>query len=189
MRPENLPAVLEVLHYGKEIRDEVARRFWVRLENTIKNCRPRGIRLTFTTDWEYKEHHSFGLNARVSAVPSLTQGLKYRLEACDNYIGIGLAWLKWKENNFEELSKCEPLVVMRAHLTNKRTGDLLTEPNQYWLWFEQWDVNLPIGNLWSWFAEKSDEAWFDDAGKKCWSFVEQSYPLAIKANEALAKGI
>ncbi|MEI9962173.1 MAG: hypothetical protein WDM76_13885 [Limisphaerales bacterium] len=54
-KEENLPNVLEIIRYGEEIREALARNFWERLESEIKTSRPKDLIQKFLWDEAWKK--------------------------------------------------------------------------------------------------------------------------------------
>jgi len=194
---ENLPAVLEVTRYAEEIREYVAGRFWNRLEEAIKN-NPNG---KFSFSWDRKlsdeSEGDFSLIARPPGLAEKGQGLRYCIAAGPDYFGLGLNW-NWNEkaNGIEKLCQLEPLKALQAELKKQRRGDIESEPNRWWLWWEYWsrnpytepaDVRRIAGDPWSWFGRDRDDSFFNDSARNFWDFVLPIHPLVLEANKALSR--
>src|SRR6266540_7654 len=93
---ENLPAVLEVIRYAKEIRESIQRQFWERLEHDLKKHAPSGfsVNLSWQQHLASKPADPFSLEARITPVNEKVQALLYRIESGPDYFGIGIFWLK-----------------------------------------------------------------------------------------------
>jgi len=187
MKEENLPNVLEIIRHGEEIREMLARQFWEGLESEIKTSRPRDLTYKFLWDeaWkkETKPNVCFRLSARLTSVGEKTQGLEYAIEAYPTYYGIGLRRID-KNTNVEKLSTISFAVTLRDELLKTRQGMIESEPQEWWLWFENWDKD-PYDDPWIWFAKKSASASsFIEAAEKFWNFVRATYPLVLQINEA-----
>src|SRR5437588_3215642 len=106
---ENLPAVLDVLRYGAEIRRELACRFWTTFQDSIQQSKPAALAAQLSWEQDFgkdqakrfagltkAEDMKFALDGCLpGARPQEAQGLRYRIEADPECLGAGLAWLKW----------------------------------------------------------------------------------------------
>jgi len=185
---ENLPAVLDVIHYADEIRDEVARRFWEQIEIALKKHQPAGFKdnACWKPDWcRTDEGLFFDLEVRFGFSGDQAQGLTYEFETHTNYFGFGLAWLS-ETKNFKDLCQRKSVSDLRAALKKRLPGDIDPEPNRKWLWFEYWERD-PYTDPGSWFAQDFNEKYYEDIAQKFWGFVEPMHPLVAAANEALRR--
>src|SRR6266480_4192760 len=98
---------------------------------------------------------------------------------------MGLRWNE-KADQVERLCQLLPVKALQAELLKQRRGDIESEPNEYWLWWEYWQRN-PYTDPWSWFGQDFDDAWFNDLGGKFWEFVLPIHGLILEANKALSR--
>src|SRR6266404_3943954 len=84
---ENLPAVLDVLRYGNEIRERVLQDFWSALEEALKQRRPSTLAIDLSWGTESielpigrKTDRYFDLDARLGPTADKGQAVRYRIE-------------------------------------------------------------------------------------------------------------
>lgn len=188
MRKDNLPSVLEIVRYGQEVRERVAKQFWEDFQSALEKNRPKEINLALS--WEpiigSKPDDCFGMVVRLGLADKKTQGFKYMIEAQASYLGLGLAWLN-TANNFKQLSETKEVQALQAELRKRPNGDdVEPEPNEWWLWWEYWERN-PYNDPWCWFAKDLGDAWSKDKSAKFWDLVGQTHRLVAEANIALKR--
>jgi hypothetical protein len=182
-RDENLPPALEIISRGSEIRNYAKRRFWNKLESEIKKYEPQDLNLRLDSEETPSGSEIFfDLYARLSPIDKKTQGLQYAIEICSEYCGIGLRWIN-DRSDFKDLSSLPLVITLHSELHKTRQGDIDSESNRWWLWFEYWEKN-PYDDPWIWFVKKSDDAsFFAGKAKKFWEFVQPTYAQVLKINQ------
>jgi hypothetical protein len=200
MSKENLPAVLEVLRHGPEIRERVMQDFWITFEEAFKQRRPTNlsVELSWKSVPDNKSREVFAgfnkgvfdLEARLDPATDEVHALRYCIEldvmeTGVSYLGYGLAWVN-EEKEFEKKLRLPALQELRRQLERTRRGDLDTRPNTWWIWFEYWNREIYV-DLWTWLAQERDGNSFEKEAKSFWSFVEQTHVLVAKANKVLKR--
>ena len=194
---ENLPAVLEVLRYGNEIREKVLQDFCTALEEALKQRRPSTLAIDLSWRTEPielpiggKTDQYFGLDARLGSTADKAQALRYSIELhvvqdSIDYVGFGLAFVN-QEKDFEKTCRMLSLQRLRRQLKETRQGDLDSEPNEWWIWFEHWRRDIRV-DQWLCLVQGKDSHWFEKETRSFWGFVEQTHVLVSEANEALKR--
>jgi len=202
MKKENLPAVLEILHYGITVRKKVEADFGAVLKESFQKCQPSDL----GGDLRWKEHllqkereldrafagltedSFFNLAACPKSLADESQGLSYLIETYHEHFGFGLCWRK----EARELSALCGLASVQ-NLSNrlkqyKCNGlELDSEPNPTWFWWAYWEKDIYDDSPWSWFSEERDPAWFEAKAKSFWDFVGQTHMLVTAANDELKR--
>jgi hypothetical protein len=201
MRKDNLPQVLEVLRHGPTIRKTIADCFWKDLEASFMKSKPddlgaipswkkyfgrkdRKLREVFAG---LEEDVWLGLDVVLGSEFEESQGLNYRIEVYHKYCGFGLAWRK-ETQNFKNLCRLPPVQDLRSCLEQVRLNglELENEPNQYWLYWAYWDRDT-YRDLWAWFEQSREFAWFETRASPFWYLVKQTHALVVEANKVLRK--
>lgn len=191
MDPKNIQSVLEILPYRDQVRNEVALRFWGKLEKAFKVLQPVDLDQHFLWDKNCsstKPGDDFFLEARLSPSEKSTQGLKYMIEAKPDYIGLGLAWLN-EENKFAQIcQQSRAIIDLQKELAKTFDGkDIERDPNEWYIWWEFWEKH-PYEDPWIWFATvESDDAWLAKAADKFWLLVRHTYPLVSEVNRTIGQ--
>jgi hypothetical protein len=185
-KQENLSAVLEVVHHAEEIREYAADRFWSSMEEAIKNSPKASLKFSWERTVVNKSDGCFSLIARIPAFEKKKgQSLNYEIESHTEYFGIGLSWHE-RTKGFEKLCQLAPLKKLQRQLVKDRQGDIESEPNESWLWWEYWMRN-PYTDPWSWFVSDFKKDWFNECAGNFWGFVQSIHELVLESNEALKR--
>ncbi len=101
------------------------------------------------------------------------------------YVGFGVAFVN-EEKDFEKACRMPALQKLRRQLKETRQGDLDTEPNESWIWFEHWYREMRV-DQWVCLVQENHSNWFEKETRSFWGFVEQTRALVSEANEALKR--
>jgi hypothetical protein len=208
MSEENLPRVLEIIRHSEEIREKLANQFLGKLQGKIKTSKPKDLNVNFIPQTKichkksevpreifsgmFADQIFFNIAFQAKDISSNGRGLEYQIEVGitdlpkDDYFCIGLAWLKGKDDykEFCELKLVRDFLnTLKEKFPNQIERNI--EPNPGWLLWKNWDERLRKSDrdLWAWFFEKSNNAFFDDAAAKFWEFVRPTLPFVLKINQ------